>query len=79
MYMISHGLSTAALLLVIGMIRDRTATQDISALSGLFARMPVLSTLLVLFTMTSIGLPITSGFVGEFYRFKASSKPSASA
>ncbi|HEX8339888.1 MAG TPA: NADH-quinone oxidoreductase subunit M [Tepidisphaeraceae bacterium] len=66
MYMVSHGLSTAALLLTIGAIRDRTATQDIAELSGLFARMPVLSSLLVLFTMTSIGLPITSGFVGEF-------------
>lgn len=66
MYMLAHGLSTAALVLVIGMIARRTKTRDISEMSGLFAKMPVLSTLLVLFVMASIGLPITSGFVGEF-------------
>ncbi len=65
-YMIAHGLSTAALFLVIGMIASRTGTRNIDELSGLFAKMPVLSTLLVIFVMASIGLPITSGFVGEF-------------
>ncbi|HEY0009711.1 MAG TPA: NADH-quinone oxidoreductase subunit M [Tepidisphaeraceae bacterium] len=65
-YMIAHGLSTAAILMIIGMISSRTGTRDIYAQSGLFAKMPVLSTLLVLFTMASIGLPLTSGFVGEF-------------
>ncbi len=65
MYMVAHGLSTAALLLVIGMIQARTGTRNLNEISGLFAKMPVLGTLLVLFTMASIGLPITSGFVGE--------------
>ncbi len=66
MYMLAHGLSTAAILLVIGMIAARTRTRNIDEMSGLFAKMPVLSTLLLLFVMASIGLPITSGFVGEF-------------
>ncbi len=66
MYMLAHGLSTAAILLVIDMIARRTGTRNIDEISGLFAKMPVLSTLLVLFVMASIGLPITSGFVGEF-------------
>ncbi|MBC7783592.1 MAG: NADH-quinone oxidoreductase subunit M [Burkholderiales bacterium] len=65
MYMIAHGLSTAALLLVIGAIYARAGTRNLTEISGLFAKMPVLSTLLVIFTMASIGLPITSGFVGE--------------
>ncbi len=66
LYMIAHGLATAALFMVIGMIASRTGTRNIDEMSGLFARMPILSTLLVLFTMASIGLPITSGFIGEF-------------
>lgn len=65
-YMIAHGLSTAAIFLIIGVIRSRTGTQDLSEVSGLFKPMPVLGTLLVLFVMASIGLPITAGFVGEF-------------
>ena len=65
-YMLAHGLSTTALFLIISAIQDRTGTRDITQISGLFAKMPVLGTLLVLSTMASIGLPITSGFVGEF-------------
>lgn len=65
-YMVAHGLSTTGLFLVIGMIASRTGTRQIEDVSGLFARMPVLSTLMVIFVMASIGLPITSGFVGEF-------------
>ncbi|GIW76412.1 MAG: NADH:ubiquinone oxidoreductase subunit M [Phycisphaerae bacterium] len=65
-YMIAHGLSTAGLFLVIGMIASRTGTRQFEDVSGLFVRMPVLSTLMVIFVMASIGLPITSGFVGEF-------------
>ena len=65
-YMVAHGLSTAGLFFVIGIIHDRTGTRDLTQVSGLFKTMPVLGTLLVGFTMASIGLPITSGFVGEF-------------
>ncbi len=65
MYMIAHGLSTAALLIIIGAIQARTGTRHLNEISGLFKKMPVLGTLLVLFTMASIGLPLTAGFVGE--------------
>ena len=66
MYMLAHGLSTAALFFLIGMIHERTGTRDITEISGLFKSMPIAGTLLVAFTMASIGLPLTSGFVGEF-------------
>ncbi|HEX8325644.1 MAG TPA: NADH-quinone oxidoreductase subunit M [Tepidisphaeraceae bacterium] len=65
-YMLAHGLATAALFFLIGMIADRTGTRDITEMSGLFKSMPIAGTLLVGFTMASIGLPLTSGFVGEF-------------
>lgn len=66
LYMINHGISTGALFLVVGMIYDRYHTRDIDELSGLGRRMPKLSFFLVLFTMSSIGLPGTNGFVSEF-------------
>ena len=66
LYMINHGLSTGALFLVIGMIYDRYHTRDINELSGLARRMPVLAFFFVLFTMSSVGLPGTNGFVSEF-------------
>ena len=65
-YMLAHGLSTAALFFLIGMIAERTGTRRLDEMSGLFKAMPIAGTLLVLFVMASIGLPITSGFVGEF-------------
>lgn len=66
LYMINHGISTGALFLCVGMIYDRFHTRDINALSGLGRRMPILCFFLVLFTMSSIGLPGTNGFVSEF-------------
>jgi NADH-quinone oxidoreductase subunit M len=66
LYMINHGVSTGAMFLVIGMVYDRYHTRDIDKLSGLAKRMPVLSFFWVLFTMSSIGLPGTNGFVSEF-------------
>ena len=66
LYMINHGLSTGALFLVIGMIYDRYHTRDISQLSGLAARMPVMAFFFVFFAMSSIGLPMLNGFVSEF-------------
>lgn len=65
-YMVAHGLSTAALFFLIGHIQRQTGTRDITQISGLFKRMPIAGTLLVGFTMASIGLPLTGGFVGEF-------------
>lgn len=66
LYMINHGLSTGAMFLVIGMIYERYHTRDINQLSGLAKRMPILAFFFIFFTMSSIGLPGTNGFVSEF-------------
>jgi len=66
MYMINHGISTGALFLVVGTIYDRYHTRDINKLSGLGRDMPILAFFFILFTMSSIGLPGTNGFVNEF-------------
>src|SRR3954454_7453615 len=65
-YMVNHGINTGALFLCIGMIYDRYHTRDISQLSGLARRMPVLAFFFILFSLASIGLPGTNGFVSEF-------------
>lgn len=64
--MISHGLISAALFLIIGMLYERTHTKEIKAYSGLANKMPLLSAFFMLFMLGSIGLPGTSGFIGEF-------------
>ncbi len=66
LYMINHGINTGAMFLVIGMIYDRFHTRDIHALSGLARRMPVMAFFFILFTLASIGLPLTNGFISEF-------------
>lgn len=66
MYMINHGLSTGALFLMIGMIYERYHTRDMRQLGGLAKRMPIWATFMVIFTMASVGLPGTNGFVSEF-------------
>nr|WP_321525466.1 NADH-quinone oxidoreductase subunit M [uncultured Cohaesibacter sp.] len=64
--MISHGIVSGALFLCVGVVYDRMHTREISAYGGLVNRMPVFATLFMIFTMANIGLPGTSGFVGEF-------------
>ena len=64
--MISHGFISGALFLCVGVIYDRMHTRDISAYGGLVVRMPVYAAIFMLFTMGNVGLPGTSGFVGEF-------------
>ncbi|HVI97988.1 MAG TPA: NADH-quinone oxidoreductase subunit M [Sphingomonas sp.] len=64
--MLSHGLVSGALFLCVGVIYDRLHTREISRYGGLANNMPRYTTLFLLFTMASIGLPGTSGFVGEF-------------
>ncbi len=64
--MISHGFVSGALFLCVGVIYDRMHTRDISAFGGLVVRMPVYALIFMLFTMANVGLPGTSGFVGEF-------------
>ncbi len=64
--MISHGVVSAALFLCVGVIYDRMHTREIARYGGLGDRMPAYALVFMLFTMASIGLPGTSGFVGEF-------------
>jgi len=64
--MLSHGLVSGALFLCVGVIYDRLHTREIDRYGGLAINMPHYAILFLLFTMASIGLPGTSGFVGEF-------------
>ena len=64
--MLSHGVVAAALFLCVGVIYDRIHTREIARYGGLGDRMPAYALVFMLFTMASIGLPGTSGFVGEF-------------
>ncbi|TVS04596.1 MAG: NADH-quinone oxidoreductase subunit M [Rhodobacteraceae bacterium] len=67
--MISHGFISGALFLAVGVIYDRMHTREIVAYGGLINRMPVYAAVFLLFTMANVGLPGTSGFVGEFLTF----------
>jgi NADH-quinone oxidoreductase subunit M len=64
--MLSHGIVSAALFLCVGVVYDRIHTREISRYGGLADRMPAYALVFMLFTMASIGLPGTAGFVGEF-------------
>ncbi len=64
--MLSHGLVSGALFLCVGVIYDRLHTREISRYGGLSDNMPKYALLFMIFTMASVGLPGTSGFVGEF-------------
>ena len=64
--MLSHGFISGALFLCVGVIYDRIHTRDIDAYGGLVNRMPAYALIFMFFTMANVGLPGTSGFVGEF-------------
>jgi NADH-quinone oxidoreductase subunit M len=64
--MISHGFISGALFLCVGVIYDRMHTREIEAYGGLVNRMPAYALVFMFFTMANVGLPGTSGFVGEF-------------
>jgi NADH-quinone oxidoreductase subunit M len=64
--MLSHGLVSGALFLCVGVIYDRLHTREIERYGGLSNNMPAYALLFLLFTMASVGLPGTGGFVGEF-------------
>ena len=64
--MLSHGLVSGALFLCVGVVYDRMHTRDIAAYGGLVNRMPHYAVAMLIFTMANVGLPGTSGFVGEF-------------
>src|SRR5579872_1999657 len=64
--MISHGIVSGALFLCVGVVYDRMHTREIAAYGGLVNRMPIYALVFMVFTMANVGLPGTSGFVGEF-------------
>jgi len=64
--MLSHGLVSGALFLCVGVVYDRLHTREIAAYGGLANNMPKYATVFLIFTMANVGLPGTSGFIGEF-------------
>lgn len=64
--MLNHGISTGALFLLIGMIYERTHSREISKYGGLASALPLFTILFVIVTMSSIAVPMTNGFIGEF-------------
>jgi NADH-quinone oxidoreductase subunit M len=66
MQMLSHGIVSAALFACVGVIYDRLHTKQIKDLGGIATKMPNFALLAMIFTLASVGLPGTSGFVGEF-------------
>jgi NADH-quinone oxidoreductase subunit M len=63
---INHGVSTGALFLIVGIIYERRHTREIAQFGGLSTVMPVYATIFLIMTMSSIGLPLLNGFIGEF-------------
>jgi len=66
MQMLSHGIVAAALFLCVGVVYDRLHTRDIDRYGGLVTRMPIYALFFMIFIFAAVGLPGTSGFVGEF-------------
>ena len=69
--MLSHGLISGALFLCVGVVYDRMHTREIAAYGGLTARMPWYAAIFLMFTMANVGLPGTSGFIGEILTMTA--------
>ncbi len=69
--MLSHGLISGALFLCVGVVYDRMHTREIAAYGGLTSRMPWYAAIFLMFTMANVGLPGTSGFVGEILTMTA--------
>lgn len=69
--MISHGLVSAALFLCVGVVYDRLHSREIARYGGIVKNMPKYATLFMIFMLASVGLPGTSGFVGEFLTLMA--------
>lgn len=76
--MISHGIVSGALFLCVGIVYDRMHTREIAAYGGLVNRMPLYALTFMVFTMANVGLPGTSGFVGEFMTLLGTFKVSVS-
>jgi len=72
--MVSHGIVSGALFLCVGVVYDRMHTREIDAYGGLVNRMPLYAAAFMVFTLANVGLPGTSGFVGEFLTLLAAFK-----
>ena len=72
--MLSHGLISSALFLCVGVVYDRLHTREIKAYGGIVERMPIYAAIFMVFTMGNVGLPGTSGFIGEFLTLLAAFK-----
>ena len=64
--MVNHGISTGGLFLVVGFLYERRHTREMARFGGIWSRMPLYGTLVLLFVLSSVGLPALNGFVGEF-------------
>ena len=64
--MLSHGIISSGLFLIVGVVYDRLHTHVINRFAGLVNRMPIYAAVFMLFMLASVGLPGTSGFIGEF-------------
>jgi NADH-quinone oxidoreductase subunit M len=69
--MLSHGLISGALFLCVGVVYDRMHTREIAFYGGLTSRMPWFAAIFLMFTMANVGLPGTSGFIGEILTMTA--------
>lgn len=67
MQMLTHGLSTGALFVMAGMLKERLHTRDITKMGGLWTSMPAMGGAAILFTMASSGLPLLGNFIAEFF------------
>jgi NADH-quinone oxidoreductase subunit M len=74
--MVSHGIISAGLFLGVGVLYDRMHTHEIAAFGGLVNRMPIYAAIFMVFTLANVGLPGTSGFIGEFLTLLAAFKVS---
>jgi len=72
--MFSHGIVSGALFLCVGVVYDRMHTRDIDSYGGLVNRMPLYAVVFMVFTLANVGLPGTSGFIGEFLTLLAAFK-----
>jgi NADH-quinone oxidoreductase subunit M len=72
--MLSHGIISAGLFLCVGVLYDRMHTHEIDVFSGLVNRMPIYAAFFMVFTLANVGLPGTSGFIGEFLTLLAAFK-----
>jgi len=75
--MLSHGVVSAALFLIVGIVYDRTHSREISHYGGLVRRMPAYAVVFMVFMLASVGLPGTGGFIGEFLVLMGAFKVSA--